>query len=139
MGKLYQEEYGVRHINPTTQHYSTDLALNIVKQGVVYDSDAIKQSITNIVLTYMGERLFNLEFGTNVYTMLFNIPNTQASIYAVKSHLISRVLAFETRISIFEDKSSVSFDPNSNELSVRLSFMINASAETDVWSNTLVF
>lgn len=38
------------------------------------DQNAIKQSIKNIVLTAIGERPFDKNFGTTVYNSLFELP-----------------------------------------------------------------
>lgn len=138
MGKLYTQEVNIRTVNPTVQHFATDVALDVVKQGEVYDVDVIKQSITNILLTIMGERLFNIQFGTNLFTMLFNSVNTYATVYAVKTHLIDKILTFEKRIAIYENQSTVTFNPDSNELFVSITFKLKATDETAVWENTLV-
>jgi len=138
MGKLYQQEVNIRTINPTVQHFGTDIALDVVKQGEIYDIDVVKQSITNILLTIMGERLFNIQFGTNLFSMLFNSVNTYATVYAVKTHIIDKILTFEKRISIYENQSTVIFNPDTNELSVSITFELKATAETAVWENTLV-
>ena len=138
MGKLYREDFAREFTTNTVNHYAVDLAHKTIQHGVVYDIEVIKQSITNIILTMMGERLFNLQFGTNLYGMIFNSGVTVQNAQAIKSHVIDKVLTYETRIAIYEEQSEVIFDPNLNELQLKLHFIVKETAERALWQETVV-
>jgi phage baseplate assembly protein W len=138
MGKLYKEEFNRTFTNNVITHYSVDLSRDVINKGVVYDAEVIKQAITNIILTSMGERLFNLPFGTNLYGMIFNTSVSSINAQAIKRHVINKVLAYEKRVAINEEDSRVYFNPELNELRMRLKFVIKATAESAVWEETIL-
>lgn len=137
MGKLYNPDKVVITDKPTTNNYAVDLAYKVIDKGVVYNVDVIKQSITNIILTMMGERLFNLQFGTDLYGMVMNTTALPTGGEVLKQHLIDRVLTYEKRVNIIEDDSYAIIGYDTNSVQIRLSFMVKESAELAVWDNTI--
>lgn len=65
------------------------------------DSTAIKQSIRNIVLTSFYERGFNVEFGTNIRSSLFeNITLLEAQ--TIRDLIVEGIRNFEPQVEAFE-------------------------------------
>jgi phage baseplate assembly protein W len=84
---------------------------------IASDIGAIKNSIKNIILTEVGSRPFNPEFGTRVTDMLFeNIdPITQRQITLEIENGITK---FEPRISEYNVKVVANNDRNSYDISI---------------------
>lgn len=81
------------------------------------DIDAIKNSVKNIVLTEIGTRPFNPEFGTQVKSLLFeNIDAiTQRQI---TTEIEDGIRKFEPRISRFNVKVTANSDRNSYDIRI---------------------
>jgi phage baseplate assembly protein W len=64
----------------------------------IYDSDAIKASIMNIVLTQKGSIPGYPEFGTNVYKYLFE-PLTMFTKISLADEIKSAIYKYDNRVS----------------------------------------
>jgi len=84
---------------------------------IASDIDAIKNSVKNIVLTEIGTRPFNPEFGTQVTNLLFeNIDLiTQRQI---TTEIENGIRKFEPRITNFNIKVTANHDANSYDVSI---------------------
>jgi phage baseplate assembly protein W len=90
------------------------------------NEEAVKRSITNILLTDRGERLFNPVFGSSIRGLLFeNIsPQTEA---ALKSAVENAIENFEPRASLID--VFVQPMPDENAYAVTVAFGIINSPE----------
>ena len=95
---------------------------------IASDIDAIKNSVKNIILTEVGSRPFNPEFGTQVTSMLFeNIdPITQRQITLEIENGITK---FEPRISEYNVKVVANNDRNSYDISIMFQTIYSQSGE----------
>lgn len=93
------------------------------------NTDAVKNSIRNIVLTNRGERLFNYDFGCDIRALLFeNIePSTES---ALKSLIETAITNFEPRAKLIN--TIVSGQPDLNAYTVTIVFSTINSAEPQV-------
>lgn len=93
------------------------------------NTDAVKNSIRNIVLTNRGERLFNYDFGCDVRSLLFdNIePSTES---ALKSLIEIAITNFEPRAKLIN--TIVSGQPDLNAYTVSIVFETINSNEPQV-------
>jgi phage baseplate assembly protein W len=84
---------------------------------IASDIDAIKNSVKNIVLTEVGTRPFNPEFGTRVTSLLFeNIDIiTQRQITL---EIENGIRKFEPRVSSFNVNTVANYDGNSYNISI---------------------
>jgi hypothetical protein len=100
-----------------------DMFLNPVNSDVsrYTDEDAIKESITNLLLTDPGERLFNPTLGSNIRKMLFE-----------------NIVYPETRYILNESiKTTIkNFEPRCNLISVNIT---NLGDDTNSVNATIVF
>ena len=101
-----------------------DLFLNPVNSDVsrYTDEDSIKESIKNLLLTDVGERLFNPTLGSNIRRMLFeNIlyPETK---YILEDLIRTTIENFEPRCNIISINVSNLFnDQNSATITIMFS------------------
>ena len=73
------------------------------------DEADIKQSITNLLLTIKGERLFNSQIGSNLQKILFE-PLDYATVGTVQREITSVIGTYEPRVVIAEITTTIDFD-----------------------------
>ena len=66
--------------------------------SVKRDSDAIKRSVKNIILTNKYERPFKPNFGTGIRDLLFEL-NTSRQIRKMQKRMVEMIETFEPRVS----------------------------------------
>lgn len=75
-----------------------NLGLNTESQyEVVYDEDSIQKSVTMILGTKVGSRVFRRDFGSYLEDILFD-PIDDISIQRIRTELISAIEKWEPRI-----------------------------------------
>lgn len=85
----------------------TDIDLNFIAHPLTGDltlkrgSDAIKQSLKNIVLTSFYERGFNVTFGTQLYNSMFDLIDEGLS-STISDQVKQAVRNFEPDVEVFD-------------------------------------
>ena len=88
----------------------------------LFDVQAIKRAVKNIILTNKYERPFNPDFGCNLRGFLFeNI--TEPLLVIIKDRVAMAIEKYEPRVSVEDVVVKNSTDPNGIRISV--SFLIN--------------
>jgi len=97
----------------TTQFFNTDTK----DVQTVTNEDAVKQSIINLLLTNVGERVFNPNFGSEVNKILFeNItPQTTSSLIGLVENAIEN---YEPRASLLNVVASPLPEENAYALTI---------------------
>ena len=104
-----------------------DLSVTFKKHPVtddlvtVKDNAAISQSIVNLLLTNKGERLFQPNLGSGIYSTLFE-PLDFGTAGIIRSEIIDTISRYEPRIIV--SKVIVVPDFNSNGYSIELDYVI---------------
>ena len=88
---------------------------------VLKNEDAIKRSVTNIVLTIIGEKPFLNDFGSQMNASLFEL-DTSLHYISIENQIISALNNYEPRILI--DEVKVNIDGENNEMSALISYNI---------------
>ena len=106
----------------------SDLNLSFTKNPAtkdvakLFDVQAIKRSVKNIILTNKYERPFNSDFGCNLRGFLFeNI--TEPLLVVIKVRVSMAIEKYEPRVSV--EDVVVQSDDGSNGISIMVSFKIN--------------
>lgn len=102
---------------------SFNFSLNPITSDIVVlkNEEAIKQSVKNLVLTKVNERLFNPSLGTDVSSYLFEL-HTKVSANALISEIERVLLAEEPRISL--SAIEVDVEPDTNNFDVYIEYLI---------------
>ena len=101
-----------------------DLFLNTVNSDVTRytDEDSIKESIKNLLLTDVGERLFNPTLGSNIRRMLFENILYPETNYILKDLIRTTIENFEPRCNLISVNISDLFnDQNSATITIMFS------------------
>ena len=90
----------------------------------LFDVQAIKRSVKNIILTNKYERPFDSDFGCNLRGFLFeNI--TEPLLVIIKDRVAMAIEKYEPRVSV--EDVVVREDIDKNGLSIMVSFLINGT------------
>ena len=107
-----------------------DLNLNFTKNPAtkdvarLFDVQAIKRAVKNIILTNKYERPFNSDFGCNLRGFLFeNI--TEPLLVIIKDRVAMAIEKYEPRVTV--EDVVVKDDQDKNGLSIMVSFLINGT------------
>ena len=90
--------------------------------------DAIKQSVKTIVLTPLGSRLFEPDFGTGVKQYLFEFLD-EATLNNIKAVITNAITKYEPRVKV--DSVDVKAFPETNEMSIDITYLISELQEYD--------
>ena len=106
----------------------SDLNLSFTKNPAtkdvarLFDVQAIKRSVKNIILTNKYERPFNSDFGCNLRGFLFENV-TEPLLVVIKDRISMAIEKFEPRVSV--EDVFVKEEDGSNGISIMVSFKIN--------------
>ena len=90
----------------------------------LFDVQAIKRSVKNIILTNKYERPFNSDFGCNLRGFLFeNI--TEPLLVIIKDRVAMAIEKYEPRVTV--EDVVVRDDQDKNGISIMVSFLINGT------------
>lgn len=83
--------------------YYTDLDFSFGVEGdndlkILEDSEAVKKSVENIVMTIKGEKLFDPDFGTLVRHLLFNLAD-YGLVFRLERQILFALSSREPRIT----------------------------------------
>ena len=110
-------------ISRSFKDISLNFGLNPVTKDIVVlkNEEAIKQSVKNLVLTKLGERLFNPLIGTDTTSYLFELNSTFSASSLIKE--IEKVLfTYEPRITL--ENITVNNEDDSDEFDVSIDYFI---------------
>jgi phage baseplate assembly protein W len=113
-------------IHDVIKNYAYDLSKNVVTDGDVLDTKVINQSIENILLTNFGERVFRLNFGSNLISTLFEASTTY-NIQGLFSNVLRQIQANESRVTVQISNSSIFFDDIDNTMYLTIVYSINST------------
>ena len=94
----------------------------------LYDLDAIKQSVKNLVITNFNERLFHPEIGSSVTGLLFEVADELTAI-AVRSEIKRVIDEYEPRV--YNVRVQVLDDPDANAYRCNIYFNVQ-NVDSDV-------
>lgn len=81
------------------------------------DEASIKQSIVNLLLTNKGERFFNADLGSDLYSLLFE--PLDFGVATLVQNVVSETLErYEPRINVISVIATPNFDDNGFDLSL---------------------
>ena len=97
------------------------------------DSDAVKRSVRNILLTNNYERPFKPNFGANLRAMLFELQGVGSS-KAIKKDIVEALVTLEPRIT---NINIVLGENNRNNVDVKISYQIKNGLRRDTVDFTI--
>ena len=104
-----------------------DISLSFTRNPVtndimtLFNDDAIKKSVVNLVRTRVGEKFFNSLIGTNVENSIFELQSATLA-RSLEEEIETLLNNFEPRISLSSVR--ITYPEESNELNVTISYDI---------------
>jgi phage baseplate assembly protein W len=104
-----------------------DISLSFTRHPVTNDltilrnEDSIKMSVINLVRTRIGERFFNNLLGTSIEKSLFEIQNSEMTVF-LEQEITNLLNNYEYRIKL--NNVVVNSELDSNDLNVSISYDI---------------
>ncbi|QMP83939.1 MAG: hypothetical protein [Caudoviricetes sp.] len=100
----------------------------------VTNERSINQSLKNIILTDLGERLFQPNFGSNVRSLLFD-NNLESNLTAIEFYISNSINLSEPRVNLIE--VNLQIGNNDNEVVVNIVYNTINNPETIVFEYIL--
>jgi phage baseplate assembly protein W len=117
------------------QEYFSDFLNNFQKHPItnalakITNEDSIKQSLKNLILTNVGERMFEPNIGSNVMRTLFE-PNDNVTIESIKYYINNTVTQIEPRVNLLN--VSVYSTPDEGAFQVNIVFSVINNPTTPI-------
>lgn len=103
--------------------------------NTIVNLSAIRQSIKNIILTNLGERTFQYNFGCNIYETLFELLEEDQKI-AMQINILSKLQLYEPRIQVNE--IYIDSIPKENRINITVNFGIPSTGLFDTITLSVV-
>ena len=100
----------------------------------VTNERSINQSLKNIILTDLGERLFQPNLGSNVRTLLFE-SNLESNLTAIEFYISNAIALSEPRVNLLEVNLQVG--NNDNEVVINIVYNTINNPETIIFEYIL--
>ena len=130
IGIAYPFNVGGKAQSDTAHYASGSIGGNSVFKSTYTTQEQVISNFKNLLLTRKGERLMQPNFGTNIYSMLFE-NNTKNIRSSIEESLIEDVQYWLPYITINDIKTSTSTDMH--ELTISIHFQI-----TNIGSNLVI-
>jgi phage baseplate assembly protein W len=104
-------------------NWAYDISKNVISQGEIKDLDVINQSIELILTTLLGERFFNVSFGSDLQLKIFDNINKNSGEQIIDD-VIEAIKRWEDRIIILEDDVKLIISSDSNYMILIIPYII---------------
>ena len=104
--------------------WAYDMSLDTFKHGEIYNEDVINQSIEVILMTLMGKRLFNTNFGSDFSLRVFENMTPDYG-KQLLDDTIAAIKRWENRIVVLEADVRLILDPDSNKALIEIPYIIS--------------
>ena len=106
-----------------SDRWAYDISQNVVSKGETYDVDVINQSIENILMTFVGERIFNISYGSNLMLRVFEIISIRSG-EQILNDIVKTIQRWEDRIEIIESDMKLTIDVDRNGALIEIPYRI---------------
>lgn len=118
--------------------YAIDISENVISEGWVYDSRAIKQSVKNLVLTSFRSRFFEEQVGTSIQSVFFKQVNQDNGRF-ILNEILTQLNKYEDRITTIPNKCRIILDPTRNLMRLVVPFYINETGVVETLDEFVSF
>lgn len=120
-----------------SNNYALDLSKKALSVGEVVDKDVINQSIEAILMTGIGERVFE-DFGSLLSTVVFENLDSNSAENLLDS-IINTIVTYEKRITIVSDVCSLNISRTNHSLTLKIVYFINVDGSSAEFNKKIVF
>lgn len=95
------------------------------------DQDLIRESLVQIITTTPGERVMRPDFGSRVYSFIFE-NNNELMAELIRSEVSAVIAKYEPRVSV----TSISSLREDNEITIQVNYIVKLTGQQDSVSIT---
>lgn len=99
-----------------------DFAKQIFKTVEVYDIDAINSNIDNLIMTAIGERLFNLNRGTSIWYKIFELGNDELD--SALDDLAAKIKRYVPQVIVIESNMSILISSDGDTANISIPYIL---------------
>ena len=121
-----------------SDHYAYDIAEKVISKGELYDADVISQSITNIIGTSFGERVFNLTFGSSLGFSIFEIIDQRSGEELLNKIVKELYFYLSNQITIDESNMKLNIDKTNYSISLTIPFSVKNTAKKSIYKKKFI-
>lgn len=119
-----------------SNNYALDLSKKVLTTGEVTDKDVINQSIEAILMTGVGERVFE-DFGSLLSTVIFERLDASSAENLLDS-IISTIVQYEKRITIQSNMCSLNISRAQHSLHLKIVYYINVDGSSSEFNKKII-
>lgn len=120
-----------------SDRWAYDISQKVISKGEIYDVTVINQSIENILMTTLGERIFNITFGSNLMLKVFELATLEAG-KNLLNEIVKTVERWEDRIKIDKTTMNMVIDVDNNSILIELPYSIKNSSLSSVFKKKII-
>lgn len=120
-----------------SDRWAYDISNNVVSKGEIYDVDVINQSIENILMTLVGERIFNINYGSNLMLRVFDTASVKMG-EDILNDIVKTIQQWEDRVKIIEGEMKMNIDPDTNSAVIEIPYRIRNTGLKSVFKKKII-
>ena len=133
---IYRNDSTLRYENRS--NYAYDLSKNILSEVEVFESDAINNSIENILLTLPVERVNLLPFGSSLQLYVFETI-TDSEAFDLFESILDSIELWENRIILDRQNAKLDLFPDANYMRIQIPYVIKKSGIRSNFKKKIIY
>ena len=124
-------------MNADSDRWAYDISQNVITKGEVYDVAVINQSIENILMTMVGERIFNITYGSNIMRRVFETITPQTG-EQILNDIVAAIKRWDNRVRIIESEMHLTIDEDNNSALIEIPYQIISTGLVSTFKKKIV-
>ena len=120
-----------------SDRWAYDISKNVISKGEIYSVDVINQSIENILMTYVGERIFNLKFGSNLMLRVFEIASARMG-DDLLNDTAKAIQRWDSRIQVIESDMKLTIDVDTHTALIEIPYRVKSTGLTSIFKKKII-
>jgi len=122
------------NLNVLDKVLAQDLSKQMFKTVEIYDVDAINANIENLIMTAVGERLFNINRGTSLYYRLFEVGDDELD--SALDDLAKKIKQYVPQVIVLEQNMSISITDEGDTVNILIPYIVRSYNTTHTFKKT---
>lgn len=120
-----------------SDRWAYDISTHIISKGETYDIDAINQSIENILTTVIGERIFNISFGSNLILRVFETASVKMG-ESLLDDISKTIQLWDDRIKVIDSEMRLNISQDTNSAIIEIPYRVKTTGLKSVFKKKII-